>query len=416
MPPEDPGWDSENDPEEQPPGSSIRANGGVADAEDGWGERPIAEALGADGDAGPPPTPRDIEHAFHVTEARTEGDRVYYFGHALLSSGLARALGPEFQAAGYSISHVERAGEDVIVARPTSTGVDGIPWTHLVLFVLTIGSTLVAGSMWFYVDPIQSPGQIWRGWPFSLGIMTVLGVHEFGHYAMTRRHDVDATLPYFIPVPTLIGTMGAVIKMRGRMPDRKALFDIGVAGPIAGLVATVVVTVIGLHLDPVTAPAELANSESSQEIAIGFPPLLEFLAWATGQPLYYEDLRTTVHPLVIAGWVGMFVTFLNLIPVGQLDGGHVVRAIAPEYQATIAAVIPGVLYALAGYLVLFEGVAPRNVMLWVLWGTIALGLAFVGPATTSDDDTELGTKRTLVGIATFVVGLTCFAPLPIAVV
>jgi len=204
--------------------------------------------------------------------------------------------------------------------------------------------------------------------------------------------------------------------MKGRMPDRRALFDIGVAGPIAGLVATVVVTVIGLHLEPVTAPASLAASESSQEIAIGFPPLLEFLAWATGQPLYYDDPLTSVHPLVIAGWVGMFVTFLNLIPVGQLDGGHVVRAIAPEYQATVAAVVPAVLYALAGYLLLVQDVAPRNVTLWLVWGTIARGLAFVGPATPSDDDTELGTKRTLIGLVTFAVGLTCFAPLPIAIV
>ncbi|GAB3684014.1 site-2 protease family protein [Salinarchaeum chitinilyticum] len=397
--------------------SDAAANGGTVDGTDyGTGDEWAAGQRDRSGDAtAPPPSPRDIEHAFHVTEVRSEGDRVYYFGHALVDEGLARALGSTFERAGYEISHVERAGEDVVVARPQTTD-GGVPWTHLLLFLLTIGSTLIAGSYWFYVDPVQEPGQIWRGWPFSVGIMTVLGVHELGHYAMTRRHDVDATLPYFIPVPTLIGTMGAVIRMKGRMPNRKALFDIGVAGPIAGIVATIVVTVIGLHLDPVTAPASLANAEGTQEIAIGFPPLLQFLAWATGQPLYSGDPMTSVHPLVIAGWVGMFVTFLNLIPVGQLDGGHVVRSLAPAYQQAVSLAIPPLLYGLAAYLLVVRNVAPRNVLLWVVWGTIALGLAFLGPATPMDDDTTLDGKRRLVGIATFAVGLTCFAPVPIAIV
>ena len=390
------------------------ANGGTADV--GAGRLDDDHPSGPGDEARRPPTPRAIDHAFHVTEVRTEGDRVYYFGHALVSDDLEAAIAPAFRNSGYAISHVERAGEDVVVARPAATGVDGVPWTHLLLFVLTIGSTLIAGSMWFFVNPIQEPTQIWKGWPFSVGIMTVLGVHEMGHYVMTRRHDVDATLPYFIPVPTLIGTMGAVIRMKGSMPDRKALFDIGVAGPIAGLIATIAVTVVGLYLDPVTAPAELANSENAQEIAIGFPPLMHVLSWITGQPLYYDDPLTTVHPVVVAGWVGMFVTFLNLIPVGQLDGGHVVRAIAPEYQATIAAVIPGLLYALAAYLLFVRDLAPRNVTLWLVWGTIALGLAFVGPATPTDDSTDLGWKRTLIGLATFAVGLACFAPVPIAIV
>jgi membrane-associated protease RseP (regulator of RpoE activity) len=401
------------------PTPDATANGGTVDGFSGGPEAvggPAGDAAAEQpGDAtDSPPSPDTFRHAFRVTEVRTEGDRVYYFGHALVDD-LGSELRPAFERSGYAISHVERAGEDVVVARPATTGVDGVPWTHLVLFVLTIGSTLFAGSVWFYVDPIQEPTQIWRGWPFSVGILTVLGVHEMGHYVMTRRHDVDATLPYFIPIPTLIGTMGAVIRMKGHMPDRKALFDIGVAGPIAGLVATVVVTVIGLHLDPVTAPASVVNAENTQEIALGFPPLLHFLSWVTGQPLYYEG-PTTVHPVVIAGWVGMFVTFLNLIPVGQLDGGHIVRAIAPEHQATVSTVVPGLLYGLAGYLLVVEGLAPRNVTLWLVWGTIALVLAFVGPATPTDDSTELGTKRTLVGIGTFLVGLACFAPVPIAVV
>jgi len=363
------------------------------------------------------PTPPELAEFFRVTEVRSEGDRVYYFGYALVPPRrLDREVWPTFDEAGYDVQHVEQAGEDMLVARPSNPGIDGIPWTHLLLFVLTVGSTLVAGSMWFGIDPAATPGQIWRGWPFAVGIMTVLGVHELGHYAMARHHRVDATLPYFIPVPTLIGTMGAVIRMKGRMPNRRALFDIGVAGPIAGLVATVVVTVVGLHLDPVTVPAEVVESEATYEISIGFPPLLHFLAWVTGQPLYLEEAARSVHPVVIAGWVGMLVTFLNLIPVGQLDGGHVVRAITPAYQETIGAAVPAVLYALAGYLLLVAGVEPRNLLIWVVWGTVALAVATVGPATPVDDTAELGRRRRLIGAATFVFGLTCFAPVPIAIV
>src|SRR5699024_2008093 len=150
------------------------------------------------------------------------------------------------------------------------------------------------------------------GWPFALSVLAILGIHELGHYALSRYHGVDASLPYFIPLPNIIGTMGAVIRMRGRMPDRKTLFDIGGAGPLAGLVVACIVTVVGLSLPPVAEPGF--------PIEFNYPLLVQGLAALTGQPLAYPD-GLAVNPVVFAGWVGMFVTFLNLIPVGQLDGG-----------------------------------------------------------------------------------------------
>jgi len=363
------------------------------------------------------PEPEAFEHAFSVTEIRSDGDRVYYYGVRLVPrQQLLREVWPTFQQAGYEVHHTTRGNEDVLVAEKSDTGIDGIPWTNIVLFVLTIFSTLFVGAIWFYIDPIAHPEQIWKAWPFTAAIMIVLGVHELGHYVMSRYHGVDASLPYFIPVPTLIGTMGAVIKMKGRMPDRKALFDIGVAGPLAGLIATIVVTVIGLHLEPVTVPPELLDQESTMYVQFDFPPLMQLLAVLTGQSITPEAANKSVHPVVIGGWVGMFVTFLNMLPVGQLDGGHIVRSMTSKYQETIAGIVPGLLIALAAFLHYAGNVPIRAVFVWILWGGLALLVAFVGPAQPINDDEPLDVRRKLIGILTLVLGALCFTPVPVRIV
>ncbi|WP_207591354.1 site-2 protease family protein [Halomontanus rarus] len=365
-------------------------------------------------DAGPPL--ETIDPLFSVYDTRVDGDELVYYGDPMVApEPLMRRLWPAFRDAGYEAQLTMRHGEYVIVATPHTTGIDGIPWTNVVLFVATVLSTLFAGAQWYYIDPIANPLEMRHAWPFTVAILGVLGVHEMGHYVMSRYHRVDASLPYFLPVPTLIGTMGAVISIKSRMPDRKALFDIGVAGPLAGLIATVVVTIVGLHLDPVTAPAGLANDPNAIELRLGYPPLLELLAAAFDQPLYRDDPATVVNPVVIGGWVGMFVTFLNLIPVGQLDGGHILRAITREYQETIASLIPGVLFALAGYLYYVADYSGQSVFVWFLWGLIAVYLAHVGPARPVNDE-RLGTGRVVLGLVTFGLGLLCFMPVPIELV
>ncbi|WP_049921990.1 site-2 protease family protein [Halopiger djelfimassiliensis] len=362
-----------------------------------------------------PPLER-IESVFSVYETQTDGDRLLYYGDPKVPpEQLLRELWPAFRNAGYEVQFTTQHGEYVLVAEPASVGVDGIPWLNLVLLGLTVVSTLFAGSMWYHIDPIANPAAMWRAWPFTVAILGVLGVHEMGHYVMSRYHNVDASLPYFIPVPTLIGTMGAVIKMKGRMPDRKALFDIGIAGPLAGLVATIVVTVIGLHLPPVTASPEVVQDPNAIRIELGYPLLLEWLAAAVDQPLYKGDPATSVHPVVIGGWVGMFVTFLNLIPVGQLDGGHVLRAIAGEYQETIAALVPGVLFTLAGYLYYVRDYSGNSVAIWAFWGIFTVVLASVGPAQPIRDE-SLGPGRIALGVLTFALGLLCFMTVPIEII
>ena len=371
-------------------------------------------------DVDPPedgPPPEVLDDVFHVYETRTDGERLLYFGHAEAPRDrVLRRLWPEFRDAGYELHLSTRLDDTVLVAEPHRERYgDGVPWLNVLLFAATVLSTLLVGAVgWYYVPPsaiAEDPLALLTAWPFTAAVLGVLGIHELGHYAMSRYHDVDASLPYFIPMPTIIGTMGAVIRMRGQMPSRKALFDIGVAGPIAGLVATVVVTVVGLSLPPVNVPQSVVDGSSSA-LLLANPPLMDIIAEAMGARLGYADPTKSVNPVVIGGWVGMFITFLNLIPVGQLDGGHVLRSMIGRRQETVGAVVPLVLFGMAGYLRYVEGLGLQDsVLLWVVWGVVSIFFAFGGSADPIDDS-ALGRKRLLVGLVTFGVGMLCFTLVP----
>jgi len=379
--------------------------------------------MGSSHESSEPPEVAEIASLFNVYEIRRDGDRILYIGEPTVPGGrLEKELWPLFRERGYEVS-LQRGykgqegvplsrGEYVLVAEPWSIGVDGIPWTNVVLFVATVFSTLFAGAFFWYQVPLtQRPWRALEAWPFVVAIMGVLGVHELGHYVMSRYHNVQASLPYFIPLPTYIGSMGALIRMKGRIPDRRALFDIGAAGPLAGLVATVVVTAIGLQLDPLTVQQTTVEG-SGEQVVFNEPPLLEIIAALTGTTERLES--GVVHPVVFGGWVGMLVTLLNMLPVGQLDGGHILRAVVGEKQRLIAAAVPGALFALAGYL-LFVRDGVNSVGIWIMWGLFALGLAYAGPATPVDDD-PLGWGRIALAVLTFVLAALCFTPVPIEIV
>jgi membrane-associated protease RseP (regulator of RpoE activity) len=281
-------------------------------------------------------------------------------------------------------------------------------------------STLFVGATaWYFVpldEVLSSPLTLLQAWPFTASVLGVLLTHELGHYVMGRYHDVDVSLPYVIPFPSYFGTFGAVIKMSGRMPSRKALFDIGVAGPVAGLVATVVVTIIGLSLGPIEIPAAVVErSQSGASIVFNNPPLLDIIASLLGEQTSYSDPARNPHPVIIGGWVGMFFTLLNLMPVGQLDGGHMVRAMIGQRQETIAALVPTALFGIAGYLYFVRELSLNDsVILWTIWGGIALVIAYKGPAEPVDES-SIGLPRLLLGLLTFGIGLLCFMLVPIQV-
>ncbi|WP_435067549.1 site-2 protease family protein [Haloplanus sp. C73] len=360
-----------------------------------------------------------LDSVFYIRDVERDGDRIRYYGEPLIPRGrLADELREPFRRAGYRLDL--EAGrepyETAVVATPADGRIHGVPWTNIALFAATVLSTLFVGALaWYYIpaaDLASNPLLALRAWPFTAAVLGVLTTHELGHYVAGRYHGVDVSLPYLIPFVVPFGTLGAIIRMRGTMPDRKTLFDIGVAGPLAGLAATIVVTAIGLSLDPMTLPQRVVES-SGQVIVFNDPPLLDLIATALDQPTSYADPAKTVHPVIIGGWVGMFFTVLNLLPVGQLDGGHMVRAMLGRRQETLASLVPLALFGLAGYLYYVRDLAiNESVGLWALWGVFATVIAYNGPAHPADER-PLGWKRQLVGLVTFGLGALCFLLVPI---
>ena len=407
------------------------------------------------GSAADPPSPDRLAGVFSVSSVRRADETVQYIGDPLVPpDAVVEQLRPVFRQRGYDVRLEElgpgsaaaatatsnggttvgggpgaddsitpdgalnaRPSQYALVAEPVGTDSGGVPWLNIGLLLATIASTLYVGaSAWYYIPVAENPLRVFEAWPFVVAMLGVLGIHELGHYAAARYHGVDVTLPYFIPFPSYLGTMGAVINIRGRIPDRTALFDIGVAGPLAGLVATTIVTVIGLSLDPITVPERVANSDTGIIITFNYPLLFQALEALVNTLGLGTEVGPgeSVHPIVFAGWAGMFFTFLNLLPVGQLDGGHIVRSIVGQRQETIAAAVPGALFALAGYLYFTRDPPPVGFGvwgLWVFWGLFATGLAYAGPARPTVDAT-LDRRRALLGLLTFLLGLACFTPVP----
>ncbi len=233
----------------------------------------------------------------------------------------------------------------------------------------------------------------------ALGLLSILVAHEMGHYLAARYYRVDATLPFFIPFPvpgfSLVGTLGAFIRIRGPIPHRRALFDIGVAGPLAGFVVCLPVLWLGIHqatLEPPTADFE--------GIFLGQPLLFGWLAEAIHDPIP-ADYTLRMGRLTLAAWFGLLVTALNLMPIGQLDGGHVTYALLRDRAHRISRIASWVCVALVYF-------GPS----WILWAILMRVLGRRHPKTL-DDEAPVGHARLLVGALSLVVFVVCFVPDPI---
>lgn len=274
------------------------------------------------------------------------------------------------------------------------------------LFVATVFTTLWAGAYATNSDPfvgpwrflIENPTALLKGIPFAATLLGILVTHEFGHYLLSRIHRVPASLPLFIPGPPhFIGTFGAIIRMRGPILSRKALFDIGVAGPIAGFVVAVVALLFGLRWSTVVVDQGLYG------LRLGEPLLLQFFTWLVMGPIP-AGYDVVLSPVAFAAWFGLFVTSLNLIPIGQLDGGHVAYALWGSRQRTVALAILPVLLVLG-----FIGWPG-----WFLWAGMAGILGLAHPPVL-DPDTPLGRIRMWVGWAALAIFALTFAPIPFSV-
>jgi membrane-associated protease RseP (regulator of RpoE activity) len=269
---------------------------------------------------------------------------------------------------------------------------------HLLLFILTFLSTLAAGTMQKGIDPFKEPERMGEGFPFAFTLMLILLCHELAHYFASRAHRTDATLPYFIPAPSIFGTFGAFIKMKSPIITRKALVDIGASGPIAGFVVSVFAAIIGLMYSEV-----IVVEGDMGAMSLGDSLLFSFLArLVLGVPPEGHDIL--LHPVAFAGWIGFFVTSLNLIPIGQLDGGHVVYAILGEKHGRLSMGLVVVLVALGA-------------MFWLGWGVWAVLMVVLGlrhPPVVYWEPV-LDPRRKLIGWISLVIFIITFIPVPITV-
>ncbi len=265
---------------------------------------------------------------------------------------------------------------------------------NLVLFLLTVASVYVTG------EAVGSPAPgslLGPGARLVIGLLSILLAHEMGHYLTCRYYRVDATLPFFLPAPflTMAGTLGAFIRIRSPIPNRRALFDIGVAGPLAGFAFCLPVLVLGMfeaRVQPV--------SHGADGIFLGEPLLFRAVAWLVHGSLP-GDVTLVLGPLGLGAWFGLFVTALNLIPIGQLDGGHVTYSLLRSRAQLISRIGSWVCVALVYF-------GPN----WILWAVLVRVLGRRHPATL-DDESPLGRGRVVVGVLSLIVFVLCFVPDPV---
>ena len=281
-------------------------------------------------------------------------------------------------------------------------------WLHVTLFVLTLVFTTGVGAFHYlsFVSEfgrrpaILTWGALIDGLWYSLTLLAILGAHEFGHYYFCRRYNVDASLPYFIPFPiTLTGTLGAVIRIREPFPTRTVLFDIGVAGPIAGFVVLVPALFLGMAMSRVV-PMPTGHGV----FYMGEPLLFKLAAWVKFG-LIPDTQTVNIHPMVFAAWFGMLATALNLLPFGQLDGGHITYATLDRWATPISLATVGTAIAMT-----------YNSTSWIfMTGMMLLMLFLLGPRhpRVIYEHEPLARSRRLVALFALIMFILCFTPVPI---
>ena len=297
---------------------------------------------------------------------------------------------------------------------------------HIILFLLTVITTLITGYSF--------EGTITGAVLFSLSLLLILGTHEMGHYYYGKKYGEDITLPYFIPAPpilSIIGTFGAFIRIKSQIKSKKALFDIGIAGPIAGVIVAIPVIIIGLSLSQVVEVEQL-NNNPGLLIITGDTLIFKALTLLAlpNLPGGYEYL---LHPMAFAGWVGLLVTALNLIPCGQLDGGHILYCLFSKklhgYISKIMVVMlivlgvgtNEILLSVDKYFSLLQIFPILNYILfegwlgWLIWAFLLTMLGTNHPPTVIDDLGVIDIKRKILALVAVLLFIGSFTPVPLIV-
>jgi Zn-dependent protease len=332
---------------------------------------------------------------------------ISFRGHLVVDPAQGYALlRDRFAALGYTPLLHERDGYEIVTALPVVFGNTGPKrwWINLVLLLLTIASTTLVGALLeqeaISADTLflmlQEPQRILSGIPASLTIMGILGIHELAHYVAAHWHGLDSSLPYFIPVPFgLVGTLGAVIRMRKPFENRNALFDVGAAGPLAGILVALPLFFVGLMSSPAMPP-------QPDGMPLGTPLLLQWM-----ESLVYilrdipQEYDIYVNSWTFTAWFALFVSGLNLLPIGQLDGGHVAYAMLGSRTRILSIVVLGIISILG--ILMWPG--------WYLWTFFIFLSGWLHPPPLNALE-PLSTGRKVVGVVVFALMVLLFTPTP----
>jgi membrane-associated protease RseP (regulator of RpoE activity) len=313
----------------------------------------------------------------------------------------------DYTAAAYPACAANGSGAGIARALPRLTERF---WLHGLLFALTLFSTTLVGSslqadfdrnlpfdvehyLYAFINVWSHPGLIWRGLPFSIALLTILLAHECGHYFACMFYGVDASLPYFLPAPTLMGTFGAFIRIRSAIYSKRTLFDIGVAGPLAGFLFILPILAIGVAFSKV-----IPGINHQGDIQFGTPGLLWILQKTIFPGVPASDIY--LHPMARGAWIGILATALNLLPIGQLDGGHILYALAGDRHKLLSKVFIAALIPL-GF----------RWMPWWLWAVALFFLARRHPVIV--DPSDIGAARKWLALLSLIVFLLCFTVAPV---
>ncbi len=357
----------------------------------------------------------DIEELvsrFYQAEFVEKKGEVYVFKVREIFERDFEAVLREFESKGYWAALKKADGDVVLYVFPAGEVKPDNPKIGITLFVLTLLSTLWAGYV-LAINHIATLNEF--GLPgyrnpyviaiaFSLSVMAILGTHEMGHKIAATIHNVKATFPYFIPFPNILGTLGAVIRVKSPVPTRDAAVDLGVSGPLAGILVAIPVTIIGLRLSPLIPKSLVPSTEGS--VYFGTNLLFMILErLVLGGALEKGDYVVFLHPLAIAGWVGILVTFLNLIPAAQLDGGHIARAFMSEKTHRYFTI--GIGLALIPLSYFWSG--------WLIWGLLILFMGSAGNPGALDEVTPVSKSRKVLAILALLVFILTATPVPLSV-
>ena len=379
-----------------------------------------------------------IQRVFRISDI-TAGDinsgyLLRYRGNLIQTSDIAHeALCDQLMPLGFTpLLRREPDGNIIIlIIQSLPQQSTGKPWVNGVLFFVTAISVIYTGMG--YTEPQFLAGitdqtqMLWLsllhgGLPFAFSLLGILLAHEFGHYFAAKFHNTHSTLPYFLPFPTLLGTMGAVIIWKDIPRNKRVVFDVGIAGPLAGLIISIPIVLYGLSISTLGAiqsvPGGFIEGNSLIYLFSKFAIFQKFLPepasfgdsgaffyWLkyffTGQPAISSGVDVYISPVAMAGWAGLLVTSLNLIPAGQLDGGHVIGALLGSQKTKLLPVILATLGILGLY---WSG--------WWLWAFILLltGNRSIEPL---DDVTELDSKRKILGFLMVIIFILVFIPVPL---